>query len=375
MQDTLRIVHAVFNFDSNTHLVLASSRSFFNKMGNCFTTATTITTTTATTAAAFTSKKSTAEIAPYDCVVKVNKPTPSVRLCGSPNSILTAYVRFALLYKSISPRFIPCDNPIFETEVPTVLRVGSESVSGSRQTLLDFVESKFPEPSLNNIGDADDGDEVSPRVVRMMRMQHGSLRWHLARMVRWAEDLAKRKGKKAGDPTVGSPKMEFKKFASTYSQLLELLLEHAQMEERVVFPGLEKDDRGLCKAANEEHARDLPIMNGIKEDIKAIGVLDCGSPAYQEALRNLSVRLKSLQKHCKEHFEEEERDLLPLVEATELSTEQQKRTLAQCVSAMQGTHSRLFNFFLEGLTPEEAMQYLDLTTYAVIKNNLSPNFV
>ncbi|KDO44420.1 hypothetical protein CISIN_1g0192501mg, partial [Citrus sinensis] len=212
-------------------------------MGNCFTTATTITTTTATTAAAFTSKKSTAEIAPYDCVVKVNKPTPSVRLCGSPNSILTAYVRFALLYKSISPRFIPCDNPIFESEVPTVLRVGSESVSGSRQTLLDFVESKFPEPSLNNIGDADDGDEVSPRVVRMMRMQHGSLRWHLARMVRWAEDLAKRKGKKAGDPTVGSPKMEFKKFASTYSQLLELLLEHAQMEERVVFPGLEKDDR------------------------------------------------------------------------------------------------------------------------------------
>lgn len=175
-------------------------------------------------------------------------------------------------------------------------------------------------------------------------------------------------------------------------------------------------------------------MNGIKEDIKAIGVLDCGSPAYQEALRNLSVRLKSLQvtadwwtrckivtkklrsvlicrlylvsygfaymamcikdsvfnqlwfgregsniiclqKHCKEHFEEEERDLLPLVEATELSTEQQKRTLAQCVSVMQGTHSRLFNFFLEGLTPEEAMQYLDLTTYAVIKNNLSPNFV
>lgn len=64
-----------------------------------------------------------------------------------------------------------------------------------------------------------------------------------------------------------------------------------------------------------------------------------------------------------------------MVEATELSTEQQKRTLAQCVSAMQGTHSRLFNFFLEGLTPEEAMQYLDLTTYAVIKNNLSPNFV
>lgn len=47
--------------------------------------------------------------------------------------------------------------------------------------------------------------------------------------------------------------------------------------------------------ANEEHARDLPIMNGIKEDIKSIGVLDSGSPAYQEALLSLSTRLSSLQ--------------------------------------------------------------------------------
>lgn len=54
------------------------------------------------------------------------------------------------------------------------------------------------------------------------------------------------------------------------------------------------DDAGICKAANEEHARHLPIMNGIKEDIKSIGVLDNGSPAYQEAFSNLSKRLKSL---------------------------------------------------------------------------------
>lgn len=52
---------------------------------------------------------------------------------------------------------------------------------------------------------------------------------------------------------------------------------------------------GLTKAANEEHARDLPIMNGIKEDIKTVGVLDSGSPDYQEALYNISSRLKKLQ--------------------------------------------------------------------------------
>lgn len=51
---------------------------------------------------------------------------------------------------------------------------------------------------------------------------------------------------------------------------------------------------GICKAATEEHGRHLPIMNGIKEDIKSIGVLDNGSPSYLEAFTNLSKRLKSL---------------------------------------------------------------------------------
>lgn len=206
-------------------------------MGNCFSD----------------SKKSTSEIAPCD-LVKVNKPTqtttqqqatPNVRLCGSPASILTAYIRFALLYKSISPRFIPCDTPIFESETPTILRIGSESVSGSRETLLNFIESKFPNPPLTTVSSKDiDDDETAPRIVRLMWLQHKSLKWHLERMARWAEDLAKRKGKKAVDPAVGSPKMEVRKFATSYSQLLELMLEHAQMEERVVFPVLEKADRG-----------------------------------------------------------------------------------------------------------------------------------
>lgn len=52
---------------------------------------------------------------------------------------------------------------------------------------------------------------------------------------------------------------------------------------------------GLCKVSNEEHARDLPIMNGIKEDIKSAVVLDLGSSVCQEALSNLSKRLKLLQ--------------------------------------------------------------------------------
>jgi len=50
---------------------------------------------------------------------------------------------------------------------------------------------------------------------------------------------------------------------------------------------------GMCKSANEEHGRELPMMNGIKEDIKSIGVLD--SEICSEALFSLASRFKSLQ--------------------------------------------------------------------------------
>ena len=36
-------------------------------------------------------------------------------------------------------------------------------------------------------------------------------------------------------------------------------------------------------------------MNGIKEDIKSVGVLKPGTSTYQEALYSLSARLKALQ--------------------------------------------------------------------------------
>ncbi|KAL7184911.1 hypothetical protein ACSBR2_026957 [Camellia fascicularis] len=306
-------------------------------MGNCF----------------GTPKKSTAEIAPSELL----KSRPVVRLYGSPTSILTSYIRTALLYKPVSLQFVPTETHRMDSETP-VLQCGSETVSGSRETLIQYIESKFPDPPLMRKWGWE--CETTPLVVRVAVLQHSSMRWHMERVVRWGEDLATRGGKTRGDPVMGSPRMEVRKFSRSYSQLLEVMLEHAQMEEKVVFPILERADRGLSKAANEEHARDLPIMNGIKEDIKSIGVLDSGSRDYHEALCNLSTRLKTLQDHCKEHFEEEERELLPLMEATELSREQQEKVLEQCLDVMQGTHSHLFHFFIEGLLPQDAMHYLDL---------------
>ncbi|GFZ11252.1 hypothetical protein Acr_22g0006500 [Actinidia rufa] len=302
-------------------------------------------------------KKSTAEIAPSD----VLKGSPVVRLYGPPADTLTCYVRFALLYKPVPVHFTPSQT--------LVLQFGSDAISGTRETLLQYMDLKFPDPPL--MRRCIWSDKTALLVVAAATVQHRSVTWHLERMVRWAEDLSSRGGRGRGDPAMGSPRMEVRKFGRSYSQLLEVMLEHAQMEEKVVFPILERADRGLSKTANEEHARDLPIMNGIKEDIKSIGVLDSGNPAYQEALSNLSSRLKTLQDNCKEHFEEEERELLPLMEAAELSKEQQEKLLEQCLDVMQGTHSHLFHFFIEGLLPQDALYYLDMVIRSSSKERVA----
>ncbi|KAD5961880.1 hypothetical protein E3N88_13353 [Mikania micrantha] len=292
-------------------------------------------------------------------------PLPVVRLYGSTSSPAASYIRFALMYKPVTLLVIPSETADFGFETP-VIQYGSDVISGSSVTILRYLDAKFPTPVL--LGNWNTYNGTVPVVVAATVLQHKSLVWHLERMVRWAEDLAVRGGRSAGDPVMGSARMEVKKYAKSYSQLLELMQEHAQMEEKIVFPVLEREDRGLSKSVNEEHARDLPLMNGIKEDIKTIIVLDSGSSSCQDALFSLSTRLKSLQENCKQHFEEEERGILPLMEAAELTQGQQERLLEQCLDVMPSTHSHLLRFFMEGLLPQEAMLYLDFITRCTHKD-------
>ena len=75
-----------------------------------------------------------------------------------------------------------------------------------------------------------------------------------------------------------------------------------------------------------------------------------------------------LQENCKEHFDEEERGILPLMEAAELTQGQRERLLEQSLDVMPSTHSHLLKFFMEGLQPQEAMLYLDLITRCTDKD-------
>ncbi|KAK1396583.1 Hemerythrin/HHE cation-binding motif [Heracleum sosnowskyi] len=313
------------------------------------------------------------EIVPADMLKLKPLPSPlppAITLYGPSNCPITMYIRFALSYKPVSVQFVN-SNTLSDMFLDSpVLQFGSERVSGSPVTILGYLDSKFPAPAVGRRRTA----AAAAAIVEVVALQHRSVTWHVERVVTWAEDLVTRKGIGRGDRKVGTTRMEVKKFGKRYGELLEVMLEHARMEERVVFPVLEKADRGLPKAANADHARDLPIMNGINEDIKAFGVLDSGNPVYLEALKNLSTRLKTLQKHCHEHFQDEERKLLPLMEAVDLNKGQQERLLEQCFEVMHGTHSHLFRFFIEGLCPQDAMHYLDLVSSSIDREKVLSMF-
>ncbi|CAH9148793.1 unnamed protein product [Cuscuta epithymum] len=303
--------------------------------------------------------------------VDVVKPDdqPKVKLYGAPFGNDTYYIRFALMYKPVSVDFVASDGH----EVPAI-EYNSDVVSGSVENLVRYLDATFPEPRLLLAGGRWHG-EMPPSVACVVTLQHRSMIWHLERMVKWAEELAARGGKARGNPAACTPRMEIKKFGKRYSMLMEVMLEHAQMEEKNVFPILEKADRGLCKFANANHAMDLPVMNGIQEDIKSIVVLDPKKPIYREAISNLSKRLKTFKEDSRQHFGEEEKKLLPLLsEAAELGKMKQARFVGQCLDSMQGTHSRLFRFFMEGFLPADAMQYLNIIAKCSDKERVSRLF-
>jgi hypothetical protein len=58
---------------------------------------------------------------------------------------------------------------------------------------------------------------------------------------------------------------------------------------------------GLSASALKDHARDLPVMNGIREDIKGIMALKQGSSDHVEALSEVVIRLHTLQVQNLQH--------------------------------------------------------------------------
>lgn len=52
---------------------------------------------------------------------------------------------------------------------------------------------------------------------------------------------------------------------------------------------------GMSESALMDHARDLPVMNGIREDIKGVMALEQGGSDHLEGLQALAARLRVYQ--------------------------------------------------------------------------------
>ena len=58
---------------------------------------------------------------------------------------------------------------------------------------------------------------------------------------------------------------------------------------------------GMSELALADHARDLPIMNGIREDIKGVMALEQGGADHLEGLQALATRVRAYQVSVCEH--------------------------------------------------------------------------
>ncbi|KAL2621388.1 hypothetical protein R1flu_001593 [Riccia fluitans] len=196
-----------------------------------------------------------------------------------------------------------------------------------------------------------------PPLLILMLMQHRSLACHFNKLVLLVDELLKAIQNKT-NTSPSSRSLQLKRLSKGYGRLVELLQEHAQMEERVIFPALEQDNPGLTDAANSDHGRDLPITNGLKEQIKTVVTLESGTVDYNDALYSIASRLKTLQNNAEVHFREEEKEFLPILDSEAFGKEEVVSMVTHCLGVMESTHGHLLPFFLSGLSPQDMYQYM-----------------
>ncbi|GBG80795.1 hypothetical protein CBR_g31351 [Chara braunii] len=151
--------------------------------------------------------------------------------------------------------------------------------------------------------------------------------------------------------------VKLKELWKRYGMLWQLMQEHAEMEERILFPALERYQPGISQSAVDDHARDFPLMNGVKEEIKMAMAINTDSEDSKEALTLLRARLRKLQKLKAVHFEEEEMLVFPLLSCMKFEPGLQESLVAKFVEVMDASSSTLLPFLLSALSSQDMDQY------------------
>lgn len=152
---------------------------------------------------------------------------PAVQLHGSETSLIAWRIRVTLVYKLVAVEFVEC-----EASEP-FLRCGSETIKGTEESLLRYIDKRFGGPPAAAAADAK--KKGKGMVAEVMVVQHRSVQQHLEGMARWAEKMTAEVGD--GLKLVAAEGRLMGKF---YGELVEIMLEHAQMEERFLFQALDR---------------------------------------------------------------------------------------------------------------------------------------
>jgi hypothetical protein len=184
-----------------------------------------------------------------------------VRVYGSDGCPVAWRLRVSLLYKAAAPvHFTPSEAAPLGRPVLR-LSAADQEVSGPIEELLRQVDTRFegkpgvapperPRPASTSAAAAEE-------VAELLRLQHRSAERHLEGVAAKVAEMVK-KGKKMGKGRNFLEGAEVRRLGKWYGDAMEVMLEHARMEETLIFPdlqraahpgGFELDRFHLCRVA------------------------------------------------------------------------------------------------------------------------------
>jgi hypothetical protein len=171
-----------------------------------------------------------------------------VRVYGSDGCPVAWRLRVALLYKAAAPlHFTPSEAAPLGRPVLR-LSAADPELCGTADELLRHVDARFegkpavaPPPKQRPATRASLAAAAAEEVAEMVRLQHRSAERHLEGVAAKLAEMVKKGGKKAGKGrTVAAEGAEVRRLGKWYGDAMEVMLEHARMEERVLFPDIQR---------------------------------------------------------------------------------------------------------------------------------------
>nr|CAD1817907.1 unnamed protein product [Ananas comosus var. bracteatus] len=282
-------------------------------------------------------------------------PPPIVRIYGSESCPLAWRIRAALLYKGVASEFAPSESPILRGPLVLCGDGGGDAVGGSAEEMLRYVDSRFPGPPRAAAATAEEEEAAAAAVA----LQHRSVERQAEGMARWARGDGGGGGEEEEGAATGVVAAEGRRLGRRYGELVEVMLEHAGWRSGCSSPSWSEPPiepvREGAMSSSEAAAGDVggePPKKHSKQSKGKETRITKDSASVEDRLTLLEDILS--KEHCKEHFKEEERELIPLFDAANRMLREEGNTSSRWAEEVMGRWRPLIrsaSSFLHGRPP------------------------